>query len=221
MSMMSTAKMKPAVFIIDDDLDVRRSLSLLVKSVDLDAQTYATAALFLEQYRREQPGCLVLDVRMPGMTGLELQKELTERGIRIPIIFISAFGEIQMATSTLRKGAIDFVTKPFSPQYLLERIHEAIQIDVRRREDEKREEDIARRLDSLTAREREVMVSLSEGDSTKKIASKLNISPKTVDNHRTKVFEKMRVDNAAQLLRLLTRSHDSSESMERFGIRIP
>jgi FixJ family two-component response regulator len=138
-------------------------------------------------------------MRMPGMTGFQLQRELTERGIELPIIFITAHGEIPAATAAMRAGAVDFIPKPFSPQYLLERIHEAIALDRAKRRSAASQQHVKSHIASLTDREREVMELLSKGYSTKVIAARLGISGKTVDNHRAKVLEKMSVDNAAQL----------------------
>lgn len=194
---------KPTIFIVDDDPDVRRSISLLVQSVDLVPEVYASAQDFLDHYQPQSPGCVVLDMRMPGMTGLQLQQHLTERGIPLPIIFISAYGEIPTASAAMRAGAVDFIPKPFSPQILLERIHEALAIDERQRKASERQRALRERIATLTNREQEVMQLLATGCSTKVIAQRLSISQKTVDNHRAKVLEKVGVDNVAQLARLI------------------
>lgn len=199
-------RIRATVFIVDDDGDVRRSLALLARSVDLDAEPYGSAHEFLEAFDQNQQGCLLLDVRMPGRTGLQLQQELIDRGIRLPIIFITAHGEIPTATAAMRAGALDFILKPFSPQSLLDRIQEAIALDHKNRRAQQKRQEIGSSISKLTNREREVMQLLAEGDSTKVIASRLGISPKTVDNHRAKVLEKMGVDNMAQLARLATLS---------------
>ncbi len=192
-----------SVFIVDDDPDVRRTIALLVRSVDLVAEQFTTAREYLDFYDPTRPGCLVLDMRMPGMSGLELQKELTARDDAPPIVFISAHGEIPNATEALRAGAVDFISKPYSPQLLLERIFEAIAIDRKRRISRQNRAEITARTKTLTDRERNVMDYLILGESTKVIASRLNISPKTVDNHRAKILEKMGVDNPTQLARLV------------------
>ena len=189
------------VFIVEDDPLVRRSISFLVRSVGLEAATYELAQSFINKYEADSPGCLVLDVRLPGMTGLELQQKLARLNIEIPIIFITAYAEIPLATAALRAGAVDFLCKPFSPQALLERIHEAISIDRKRRDVKAKQREISYRVSTLTEREREVMPYLANGDETKVIAKRLGISPKTVDNHRTKILEKMGVQNTAQLAR--------------------
>lgn len=191
------------VFIVDDDPDVRRSVSLLVRSIGLVEESFPTAQEFLEHYDPAKPGCLVLDIRMPGMSGLELQKALHSAETVPPIIFITAHGEIPCASQALRGGAVDFIQKPFSPQTLLERVREAVQKDHERRRKSAMARSIRERIKRLTDREREIMDLLSRGDSTKQIAQRLSISPKTVDNHRAKVLEKMNVDNPTQLAHLL------------------
>lgn len=191
------------VFIVDDDPDVRRAVQLLVRSIGLADECYSTAQDFLQQYDSSRPGCLVLDIRMPGMTGLELQKALAAADIKPPIIFVTAHGEIPCASQALRDGAVDYIQKPFSPQTLLERIREAVQRDQENRRKRSLAHGIQDRIARLTDREREIMDLLASGESTKQIAQRLSISPKTVDNHRAKVLEKMNVDNPTQLAHLL------------------
>jgi two-component system, LuxR family, response regulator FixJ len=193
------------VFVVDDDPEVRRSLSLLARSVHLNVETFASAQQFLDSYDPSRSGCLVVDVRMPGMSGLELQKQLTFRKISLAVILITAHGEIPMAIEAMRSGALDFIQKPYSRHAILERIHEAIRVGADRHRSQLVDHEFNDRAAKLSARECEVMHLLAAGDSTKVIASRLGISPKTVDNHRIKVFEKMRVDNAAQLARLMPR----------------
>ncbi len=190
------------VFVVDDDPDVRKSVALLARSVGLEVETYSSAREFLDGYDPSKPGCLVLDVRMPGMTGLEMQKESALLD-GPPVIFVSAHGEIPLATQAIRSGALDFIQKPFSPQTLLERIHEALTIDHQRRQRRTQACAVQERLQKLTEREREIMQLLARGETAKRIAILLAISPKTVDNHRAKILEKMRVDNPTQLTRLL------------------
>ncbi|MCA9153173.1 MAG: response regulator transcription factor [Planctomycetales bacterium] len=195
---------------MDDDPDVRRAVSLLVRSVDLEARLYSSAQEFLTSYDGQTPGCLVLDLRMPGMTGLQLQQRLMEEEIRLPVIFISAYGEIAAASAAMRAGAVDFLPKPFSPQTLLERIHEAVALDAKQRQAIARQREVNQRIETLTSREHEVMQLLAAGDSTKVIARRLGISQKTVDNHRAKVLEKLDVENATQLARLVVESLDQN-----------
>lgn len=198
------------IFVVDDDPDVRRAVSLLVRSVDLEARLYSSAQEFLTSYDGQTPGCLVLDLRMPGMTGLQLQQRLMEEEIRLPVIFISAYGEIAAASAAMRAGAVDFLPKPFSPQTLLERIHEAVALDAKQRQAIARQREVNQRIETLTGREHEVMQLLAAGDSTKVIARRLGISQKTVDNHRAKVLEKLDVENATQLARLVVESLDQN-----------
>jgi two-component system response regulator FixJ len=194
---------EPTVFIVDDDPDIRCAVSLLVRSVGLAAETFPSAPAFLEYFDSSRFGCLVLDIRMPGMSGLELQKELRVRGVGLPVIFLTAHGEITLAIQAIRAGAIDFIQKPYSPQYLLERIHEAIAIERAQHCKCAQADQVQQRVNRLTGREREVMHLLAEGISTKLVASRLTISPKTVENHRAKVLEKMNVDNPTQLAHVL------------------
>jgi len=191
------------VFIVDDDLDVRNAVALLAKSDGLEVEVYSSAPEFLAGYDPQKSGCLVLDVRMPGMSGIEMQRELHARCQNPPIIFVTAHGEIPLATQAIRAGAVDFIQKPFSPQFLLERIHEALMIDQVQRRRSASGCEVRQRLDLLTNREQQIMKLLAAGESTKHIAALLAISPKTVDNHRAKILEKMRVDNPTQLAHLL------------------
>ncbi len=196
----------PTVFIVDDDVDVRNSISILARSVNLAVELFESGQEFLNNYPRDRPGCLVLDVRMPGITGLQLQQRLNEQDRRIPTIMLTAHAEVSVATQVMRAGAVDFIQKPFSPQILLERIHEAIQIDADARREKRNRSSIAKLVASLSPREHEVMKLLAIGQSTKQIASQLQISIKTVDNHRASVLEKMQVDNTAQLAHLLAQA---------------
>lgn len=191
------------VFIVDDDADVRQSVSLLIRSIGLAETCYASAQDFLTHYDPQKPGCLVLDIRMPGMSGLELQKRLNSNVLLPPIIFITAHGEIPLAIQAMRAGAVDFIEKPFSPQALLERIREAIERDRENRRDQTRAAAVQERMTQLTDREREIMRFLASGQSTKQIAQQLSISSKTVDNHRARILEKMKVDNPTQLAHLI------------------
>ena len=201
----SSQDRSPCVIIIDDDPDVRHAISLLVQTVDLESREFTSAQEFLEAYDPNQPGCLVVDLRMPGMTGLELQKQAGNLNIHLPMIFITAHGEIETSSEAMRDGAIDFLAKPFRPQVLLDRIHEAIAIDNRKRQLRKYQYDIDKLKSRLTEREMQVMDLLICGDSTKVAARKLGISQKTVDNHRSKILEKMEVDNTTQLAAFIYR----------------
>jgi two-component system, LuxR family, response regulator FixJ len=197
------AAAKPTVFIVDDDPDIRCAVSLLVRSDGLAVETFPSAQAFLEYFDSGMFGCLVLDIRMPGMSGVELQKELRTKGAWLPIIFLTAHGDVPLAIQAIRAGAIDFMVKPFSPEALLERIHEAIAVEREHLCKRGLADQVQLRVNRLTEREREIMRLLAEGISTKQIAHQLTISPKTAENHRTKVLEKMNVDNPTQLAHVL------------------
>jgi len=191
------------VFLVDDDDAVRDSISLLMRSAGLRTREFASAAEFLDQYRQDQLGCLLLDVRMPGMSGLELQKELNKRNHTLPIVFISAHGDIPMAVEAVRRGAIDFIQKPFDDQQLLDKVKQALDSSERRYEEESERLDIRQRVESLTAREREVMSQVVQGKANKVIASDLGVSQRTVEIHRARVMEKMQAASLAQLVRMV------------------
>jgi len=193
---------EPTVFVVDDDRAMRESLSWLLDSVGLRVRSYATAADFLAEHDPAQPGCLVLDVRMPGMSGLDLQAELARRGVELPTIVITGHAEVSMAVRAVKAGAIDFIEKPFSDQLLLDRVRQALEIDLEAREVRRRREDARRRLATLTTREREVLNLVVAGKANKEIASALGVSPKTVEVHRAHVMSKMCVDSLAELIRI-------------------
>jgi FixJ family two-component response regulator len=193
---------EPTVFVVDDDRAMRDSLSWLLDSVGLRVRSYATAADFLADHDPAQPGCLVLDVRMPGMSGLDLQAELARRGVELPTIVITGHAEVSMAVRAVKAGAIDFIEKPFSDQLLLDRVRQALEIDLEAREVRRRREDARRRLATLTGREREVLNLVVAGKANKEIAFELGVSPKTVEVHRAHVMSKMCVDSLAELIRI-------------------
>jgi two-component system response regulator FixJ len=191
----------PTVFVVDDDPAMRDSLRWLLQSVGLPVQTYAAAEDFLEHYDATWPGCLVLDVRMPGMSGLKLQDVLAARHIQLPVIVVTGYAEVPTAVRALKTGAIDFIEKPFSDELLLDRIRQAIEADRQTREAEARRAAALERFTSLTPREREVMELVTAGKANKVIAAELNLSPKTVEVHRANVMKKMEVDSVADLVR--------------------
>jgi two-component system response regulator FixJ len=193
---------QPIVFVVDDDRAMRDSLRWLLESIGLTVRTYATAAEFLREHDPAQPGCLVLDVRMPGMSGLDLQAELVQRGAELPTIVVTGHGEVAMAVRAVKAGAIDFIEKPFSDQLLLDRVRQALEIDRQSREVRVRRKDARRRLASLSAREREVLELVAAGKANKEIAAALGLSPKTVEVHRAHVMSKMAVDSLAELIRV-------------------
>ncbi len=192
----------PTVFVIDDDDAVRSSLKLLLKSVNLPVSVYASAQEFLPHYMSEQPGCLVVDVRMPGMSGLELQQQLNLLGAIIPVIFITGHGDISMAVEAMQHGAFDFLTKPFRDQDLLDRVQLAISKDAANRQQLGHVEHIKQCLMSLTPREREVLALVTAGKPNKVMASDLGVSQRTVEIHRARVMEKMEAKSLAQLVRM-------------------
>lgn len=195
---------RPAtVFIVDDDDAVRSSLRLLLKSVGLAAVAYGSAREFLAAWDPDQPGCLVLDVRMPGMSGLELQEELNRRGAIIPVIFITGHGDIPMAVEAMQHGAFDFLQKPFRDQDLIDRIQRAIERDARNRSQLLEKDRIRARYESLTPREREVLALVTAGKANKVMAGDLGVSQRTVEIHRARVMEKMEASSLAQLVRMV------------------
>lgn len=191
------------VFVVDDDHAVRKSLELLLKSVGLSAATYPSAQEFLDAYDPSSPGCLVLDVRMPGMSGLELQRTLRERGVEIPTIVITGHGDVPVAVRALKDGALEFLEKPFSKQMLLEHIREALRHETRRRAQRDRAVDAGERLAALTKRERQVLELVVAGKVSKEIAAELGLSKKTVDVHRAHVMHKLKVESVAELVQLV------------------
>lgn len=188
------------VFIVDDDQAMAESVRWLIESVGFKVKVFRSARDFLSNYHSSQAGCLVLDVRMPEMTGLELQEQLNERNIDIPIIFVTGHGDVPMATRAMKAGAIDFLMKPFNDQMLLESINKAIELDQQRRQAKGQWQEVAQRIQRLTPRERQIMGLVVQGKLNKVIAQELTISPKTVELHRAKVMEKMGVDSLAELV---------------------
>ena len=193
---------KPTVFLVDDDHAVRDALELLLDSMDFTTVSYPSAAAFLEDFDPNRRGCLVLDIRMPGMSGLELQAALVEKSISIPIIFLSGHGNVSMSAKAFRTGAIDFLEKPFDEKVLLERIKEAIQLDESNQAMAARRIDANTRLASLTPREHEVMLLIVAGNANKEIATKLNLSTRTIETHRGRILEKTGAQSLADLIEL-------------------
>jgi FixJ family two-component response regulator len=190
------------VFVVDDDEAVQKSLRLLMKSVGLECEVYGSAKEFLESYDPERSGCLVLDIRMPGMSGVELQERLTSAGAALPIIFITGHGDVDLAVRTLHAGAVDFIQKPFKDQALLDRIHEALEKDVERREISARKDEVLKRFAQLTPREAQVMEMIVNGSANKVIAFDLEISERTVEIHRARVMEKTGAKSLAHLVQM-------------------
>jgi FixJ family two-component response regulator len=193
---------EPTVFIVDDDDAVRDALVLLLESAGLRTVSYPSAAAFLDLYDPGRPGCLVLDIRMPAMSGMELQAALTEKSVNIPTIFLSGHGSVAMSARAFRSGAVDFMEKPFAENVLLERIHEAIRLDRSNREAAIRRSDARSRLASLTRREHEVMLLIVTGHANKEIAMKLDLSTRTVETHRGHIMDKTGVQSLPELIEL-------------------
>jgi FixJ family two-component response regulator len=194
--------LEPTVFLVDDDASVLESLTLLMRSVGLRTQTFASAGAFLDTYNDARPGCLVLDVRMPGMSGPELQQALAARGSSLPIVFLTAHGDIPLAVDAIKAGAVDFIQKPFRDQDLLDVVQRALREHVRTRGARVERERIAARLATLTSREREVMEMVVDGRTNKVIARDLGISQRTVEIHRARVMQKMEAESVSELVRL-------------------
>jgi two-component system response regulator FixJ len=193
----------PTIFVVDDDEGVRNSLRFLLKSVGLATHTLASAGEFLEVYSPKQPGCLVLDVRMPGMSGLELQQQLNLRGAVIPVIFITGHGDIPMAVEAMQHGACDFLQKPFRDQDLIDRIQRALERDARNRAALAQHDHIQARFNSLTPREQDVLRLMTRGMPNKVMAAELGVSQRTVEIHRARVMEKSGAASLAQLVRMV------------------
>lgn len=190
------------VHVVDDDETVRDSLRFLLKSLRFNVRTYASAREFLDTSEHITSGCLVLDVRMPDISGLQLQELLAQRQLRIPIIMITGHGDVPMAVRAMKAGAFDFLAKPFNDDDLLERVQQALAVDARHREVEARQREATERLGRLTVREREVLDRVLDGKSSKTLAEQLGISIKTVEVHRSHIMEKMAARSVAELVAL-------------------
>jgi len=197
---------KPVVFIVDDDDAVRESLEFLMKSIDQPSEPYASAQEFLDAYSPDKPGCLLLDIRMPGMSGLELQEKLDEMHAVTPVIFITGHGDVPMAVQAIKAGAADFIQKPFRDQELIDRIKEVLEEDAENRAGRLEKSEILKRMETLTEREKEVMEQVVAGKANKVVAIDLNVSQRTVEIHRANVMEKMKAKSLAQLVRLVMKA---------------
>jgi FixJ family two-component response regulator len=191
-----------AVYIVDDDPAIRIAMQALLESVNIEHEIFASADEFLQDEGNHRSGCLVLDIRMPGLGGLELQDELISRGGTLPIIFITGHGDVPMAVDAMQKGAVDFIQKPFRDQELLDRIREALSTDKQRREEIDRQTEVIGRLERLTNREKEVFDLVVTGKPNKVIAYELDVSQRTVEIHRARVMEKMEARSLADLVRM-------------------
>lgn len=204
-------EMMPTVFIVDDDPGVLDSLKFLMRSVGLSAETYQSAREFLQAFDLDRRGCLVLDVRMPEMSGMELQEKLKSMGSVLPIIFITAHGDIPMAVQAVKAGAVDFVQKPFRDQDLIDKVQAALQQDAEMRQWLADRADINERIESLTPRELEVMDLVVEGKPNKAIAHSLEISQRTVEIHRARVMEKMQAESVPHLVQMVIKGRSTNE----------
>jgi len=194
--------MKSTVFVVDDDEAMRDALSQLLEAAGLQVETYAGGAEFLAAYGENRPGCLLLDMAMPGMTGLEVQAELNSHGFAIPILFLTGHGDIPMAVRAVQAGAVDFLEKPVKGAVLRERVQRALKLDEEWRELRHHADAVNQRHARLSPREREIMALAVTGLTSKEIARQLSISPRTVEVHRTHVMHKMDAANLAELIRL-------------------
>ena len=194
---------EPTVFVVDDDEAVRRFLSGLIASVGLRIEAYASAREFLDACDPDRPGCLLLDIRMPDMSGLELQKELKSRGIHLPVIILTGHGDVQVAVRAMKAGAVDFLEKPFNNQQLLDRVQQAVAENTRASDSRVRQDEIKARVARLTPREREVLDLVAAGETNKGVARSLDISEKTVEIHRAHVMEKMQANSLADLVKMI------------------
>jgi len=190
------------VFVVDDDPAMRHSTQCLIRSIGLRAETFTSAQQFLKYKRPNEPSCLVLDMRMPGLSGLDLQKELAEAGVEIPIIFVTGHGDIPMSVQAMKAGAIEFLTKPYRDQDLIDALHDALKRDEAARTEQTKLRDLKRRFDSLTPREREVMGLVVSGLLNKQIAGELGSTEQTVKFHRGHIMRKMQAVSLADLVRM-------------------
>jgi FixJ family two-component response regulator len=194
--------MNPIVHVVDDDADVRGAVSMLLRSVGIGCALYASALQFLAEFKPGAPGCLLLDVRLPGMNGLDLQERLARQEFALPAIVMTGHGDIQMAVRAMRAGAIDFIEKPFHDQALLDRVHEAIGRSQQLQDVAGERAELKRRYASLTDREKEVLARVVDGQPNKSIADELGLSVRTVESHRANLIEKMQAQSLQQLVRM-------------------
>ena len=195
------AKYDPIIFVVDDDEAVRLSTEMLIRSMGLHVESFESAAEFLEDFDPQQPGCVILDIRMPGMSGLELQEHLNEIKAAIPVVFVTGHGDVPMAVKAMKAGAIDFIQKPFRDQELIDRVHAALDQDSEEREESEVRAATQKHVDLLTTRELEVMGLVVDGRANKEIAFDLGLSPRTVEIHRARVMSKMGAESLPDLVR--------------------
>ena len=189
------------VYIVDDNDDVRETLRLLFESVDLCAESFGSAGEFLDAYPMGQSGCLIADVRMPEMSGLELQEEMAKRSIDLPVIIITGYGDVEMAVNAMKAGAADFIEKPYKEQELLDRVHKAISQNAEKRQESSEEQKNREGLAQLTPRERQILEYIVDGEPNKRIAHHLGLSEKTIEFHRSNIMKKLEAKSLAELVR--------------------
>jgi len=192
----------PIVFVVDDDLSVRRSTERLIRSAGLEVQTFTSAREFLKHPRANRPACLVLDVRMPGLSGIDLQLELKRSGIHLPIIFITGHGDIPMTVQAMKAGAVEFLTKPFRSRSLLDAVRAAIERDRSAHKARSETGELRQRYEQLTPREREVMALVASGQLNKQVAGELSTTERTIKFHRAHIMQKMGAESLADLVRM-------------------
>jgi two-component system response regulator FixJ len=190
------------VHVVDDEAEVCNAVAMLLHSVGLQSRTYGSAQAFLEGYRPGTPGCIVLDVRLPGMSGLELQERLQQLGITLPVIVMTGHGDIQMAVRAMRAGALDFVEKPFNDQTLLDRVHEGVARSMQSHDADGERAQVQSRYNSLSEREREILKHVVDRRPNKQIADELGLSTRTVESHRAHIIEKMQASSLSHLVRM-------------------
>ncbi len=198
-----TTENQPTVFIVDDDEAVRSSIKLLMKTVGRPAETFSSADEFLDHYNPDWRGCLVLDIRMPGMSGLDLQEKLNTLGTNLEIVFITGHGDVPMAVQAIKCGAAEFLQKPFRDQDLIDHINKLCEQAVHKQRDQSEAHDIRQRLEELSERERDIMYRVVEGQANKAIAIDLDLSPRTVEVHRANIMRKMHARSLAHLIRMV------------------
>ncbi len=202
--------MTPTVFIVDDDPAVRDSLALLIRAQGMRVLSFGSAQEFLDNYQEGEIGCVVLDIRMPQITGLALQDTLIQRNITIPLIFVTGHGDVEQCSRAFKNGAIDFLTKPVNRDSLVESLRKAIRISIRQHSHEVETQEVTARLQRISGREREVLELVADGLSSKEIARALELSPRTVEVHRANLFSKLGVDSLADLIRFYLKALEAT-----------
>jgi len=202
--------MMPTVFIVDDDPAVRDSLALLIMAQGMRTVTFASAMEFLETYTEGEIGCMVLDIRMPQITGLALQEKLVERGLSIPIVFITGHGDIEQCRRAFQSGAIDFLTKPIDQNRLIDSLRKGIRLSIQQQQQDEETQEVMNQLARISGREREVLELVADGLSSKEIARQLDLSPRTIEVHRANLFSKLGVESLADLIRFYLKALEAT-----------